>query len=116
GLIANTEHFDASKSTVRRWAAMLDVAKVRTEPVDNGVMISVDEPPELEAELAPLRADLARTNELIGLQNKYWIPPRQQADGWSPPTPSEVAEDLAAAKAMFEDPPGFAASEPMLAI
>lgn len=115
-LIANTKHFDATESTVHGWAAMLDVANVRTELVNNGVMISVDEPPELEAELAPLRADLARTYQLIGLQNKYWIPPRQQADGWSPPTPSEVAEDLAAAKAIFEDPPGFAASEPLLAI
>ncbi|MHA7291306.1 hypothetical protein ACX80V_16910 [Arthrobacter sp. MDT3-24] len=115
-LVANAARFDAGESTVQRWAAALDADNMTTEPTEGGVLISVKEPKVIEEELAPLRADMARGNLLIGLQNKYWIPARQQKEGWTPPTPAEIAEDLALVKDLQDNPPEFAASEPCLAL
>lgn len=115
-LIANTARFDASESTVRRWAATLDADNIATEPVEGGVLVSVKEPEDIEEELAPMRADMARGNVLLGLQNKYWIPARQQKEGWTPPTPVEIAEDLARVKDLLDNPPEFAGSDLYLAL
>lgn len=115
-LIANTARFDAGEYTVRRWAATLDADSMSTEPVEGGVLVSVKEPEDIEEELAPMRADMARGNVLLGLQSKYWIPPRQQKQGWAPPTPVEIAEDLAQVKDLHDNPPEFAASDPLLAL
>lgn len=110
-LVSNVARFDVGESTVRRWAAALDGDNIATEPTDGGVIVWVQEPQDIEDELAPMRADLARGNLLLGLQNKYWIPPRQQREGWTPPTPGDVAEDLALVKDLHEKPPAFASSD-----
>ncbi|MFI8633691.1 hypothetical protein ACIGEP_13960 [Microbacterium sp. NPDC077663] len=115
-LIANAARFDAGESTVRRWAATLDADNMTTERVEGGVLVSVKEPEDIEEELAPMRADMDRSNLLLGLQNKYWIPARQQKQGWTPPTPVEIAEDLAQVKDLHDNPPEFAASDPYLAL
>ncbi|WP_284990475.1 hypothetical protein [Arthrobacter sp. efr-133-TYG-120] len=115
-LVANAARFDAGEPTLHRWAAALDADNMTTEPTEGGVLISVKEPRIIEEELAPLRADMTRGNLLIGLQNKYWIPARQQKEGWTPPTPAEIAEDLALVKDLHDNPPEFAASEPCLAL
>ncbi|GAA4762983.1 ATP-binding protein [Citricoccus nitrophenolicus] len=115
-LVANTARFEASTSTVRRWAAALDVDNVETEPIDGGVLVSLKEPEDIEQELAPVRADLTRGDLLIRLQNKYWIPARQQEKGWTPPTPVEIADDLTLVKDLHDDPPVYAASDPNLAL
>ncbi|WP_461163174.1 hypothetical protein [Arthrobacter sp. R4-81] len=115
-LVANAAQFHAGESTVQRWAAALDSGNMTTQPTEGGVLISVKEPRIIEEELAPLRADMARGNLLIGLQNKYWIPARQQKEGWTPPTPAEIADDLALVKELHDNPPAFAASDPFLAL
>ncbi len=115
-LVANTARFHVGASTIRRWAAALDVDNMTTEPVEGGVLVSIKEPKDIEEELAPMRADMDRGNLLLGLQNKYWIPARQQKEGWVPPTPVEIAKDLALAKDLHDNPPQFAASEPYLAL
>ncbi|MBB1058917.1 hypothetical protein G6020_16440, partial [Dietzia sp. B19] len=115
-LVANTARFDAGGATVRRWAAVLDAENMTTESVEGGVLLSVKQPDDLEEELAAMRADSARASLLIGIQNKYWIPARQKGEGWEPPTPSEVAEDLALVKDLIKDPPVLAASDPDLAL
>lgn len=115
-LISNTARFNAGESTIRRWAGALDADNMTTEPVKGGMLVSINEPKDIEEELAPMRADMARSNMLLGLQNKYWIPARQQKDVWTPPTPVEIAEDLALAKDLHDNPPEFAASEPHLAL
>lgn len=115
-LIANNARFDAGDSTVRRWAATLDADNMTTEAVEGGVLISVKEPEDIEEELRPMRADMDRGNVLLGLQNKYWIPARQQKQGWTPPTPVEIAEDLARVKGLHDNPPEFAASDPYLGL
>ncbi|MGO4587047.1 hypothetical protein AB4Z38_24665 [Arthrobacter sp. 2RAF6] len=115
-LIANAARFDAGESTVHRWAAALNADNMTTEPTEGGMLISINEPKAIEEELAPLRADIARGNLLIGIQNKYWIPARQQKEGWTPPTPIEIAEDLALVKDLYDNPPEFAASDPDLAL
>ena len=115
-LVTNTARFDAGESTVRGWAAALDADNMTTEPTDGGVLVSVKQPEDIEEELAPMRADMARGDLLLGLQNKYWIPARQQKEGWTPPTPVEIAEDLALVKVLHENPPVFAASDPYLAL
>ena len=115
-LVANTCRFDSSESTVRGWAAALDVANMRTEPAENGyVRVTFEEPEDVEAEVAPMRADFARYNEQLGIQNKYWIPPRNKPADWTPPTPAEIAADLAAAKDLYENPPTMAGGDPLLA-
>lgn len=108
-LIANSERTGVGESTVVRWAATLDEGNMETEPVEGGVLVSFNEPKAIEEELAPLRADISRGTLLIELQNKYWIPAREQEEGWEPPTPGEIAEDLSAVKDLYEDPPEFAA-------
>jgi hypothetical protein len=115
-LIANNARFDADESTIRRWAATLDADNMTTEPVEGGLLVSVKEPEDIEEKLAPMRADMARGNVLLGLQNKYWIPARQQKKGWTPPTPAEIAEDLAQVKDLHDDPPEFAASDLYVAL
>lgn len=110
-LVSNVARFDVGESTVRRWAAAFDANNIANEPIDGGVLVWVQEPPDIEDELAPTRADLARGSLLLGLQNKYWIPPRQQKEGWTPPTPGEVAEDLELVKDLHEKPPAFASSD-----
>lgn len=115
-LLANSARSDVDESTVRRWAAALDADNMKATPADGGVLFSIKEPDDIEEKLAPLRADMARSNVLIGVQNKYWIPPRQQKKDWAPPTPVEIADDLALVKDLHNDPPGFAASDPYLAI
>lgn len=115
-LVGNTARGDANVSTVRRWAAALDADNVEIEPIDGEVLVSVKEPADIEEELAPIRADLNRGNLLIGLQNKYWIPARQQKKDWTPPTPVEIAGDLTLVKDLHDDPPAFAASDPDLAL
>lgn len=115
-LVANADRFDADESTVRRWAAALDADNMTTEHTGKGILVSVKEPEYIEEELAPMRADMARGNLLIGLQNKYWNPARQQKEGWTPPTSVEIAQDLAMAKDLHETPPAFAASDPGLAL
>jgi hypothetical protein len=115
-LVANASRFDASETTVRGWAASLDATNMRTEPVDGGqVRVTFEQPAELEAEVAPMRAEWARYNSLLGIQNKYWIPARRKSETWTPPTPDEIAEDLAQAKELYEDPPSFAGTDPLLA-
>lgn len=115
-LIANTGRFDVSAQTVRAWAANLDAANIRTEPAEDGyVRITFEEPDDVQAEVAPLRADFARYNELLGIQNKYWIPARSKAD-WNPPTPTDIAGDLAVAKDLYENPPAMAGGDPILAV
>lgn len=109
--VANNVRFDASDTTVRRWAACFDAENMTTEPAEGGVVVSVKEPEDIEEELAPMRADMARGNQLLGLQNKYWIPARQQSDTWAPPAPLEIAEDVALAKELHKEPPVFAASD-----
>lgn len=115
-LLANATRFDVEESTVRRWAAALDASNMTTEAREDGVVVSIEEPRDIEEELAPLRADMTRGNLLIGLQNRYRIPARQQKEGWAPPTPVEMAEDLRLAKDLHDNPPSFAASDPYLAI
>jgi len=115
-LIANISHFDAGESTVRNWASSLDAANMHAEPAEGGVLVSIKQPEDLETELAPMRADMARGNELLGLQNKYWIPARRKPADWTAPTPAEVAEDLAAVRDLHDDPPVFAATEPLLIV
>lgn len=115
-LLANTVRFDTGESTVRRWAATLDADNMTTDPTEGGVFVSIKEPEDVEKELAPMRADMSRGNLLIGLQNKYWIPARQQKEDSTPPTPVEIAKDLALVKDLHDDPPEFAASHPYLAI
>lgn len=116
-LIENTSRFNVSEGTVRGWAASLDAANMRTEPADDGyVRVTFEEPNDIEAEVAPMRADYARYNELLGIQNKYWIPARNKAAGWNPPTPTEIAVDLVAAKDLYENPPAMAGGDPMLAV
>lgn len=115
-LIANTARFDAGESAVRGWAATFDAANMTTEPTDGGVLVSIAQPEDLEKELAPMRADMARGELLLGIQNKYWIPERRREDDWQPPTPVEIAKDLALVKDLFENPPEFAASDPYLAL
>jgi len=115
-LVANISHFDAGESTVRNWASSLDAANMYAEPADGGALISIKQPEDLETELAPMRADMARGNELLGLQNKYWIPARRKPADWTAPTPAEIAEDLAAVKDLYEDAPVFAATEPLLVV
>lgn len=116
-LIANIDRFDADESTVRQWAASLDVANMRSEAAEGGyVRVTFDEPPDVEAEVAPMRAECARYNELLGIQNRYWIPARQKPDGWTPPTPAELAADLAAAKDLYENPPAMVGGDPLLAV
>ncbi|WP_221586301.1 hypothetical protein [Microbacterium sp. G2-8] len=108
-LIANSDRAGIGESTVIRWAATLDADNMETEPIEGGLLVSFNEPKAIEEELAPLRADLGRGSLLIGLQNKYWIPAREQKDGWEPPTPGEIAEDLSEVKDLYENPPEFAA-------
>lgn len=115
-LVANDARFDAGDTTVRGWAAGFDSENMTTELANGGVIVSVKEPEEVEEELAPMRADMARGSQLLGLQNKYWIPARQHSDEWAPPTPLEIAEDLAQARELYEDPPVFAASDPDMAL
>ena len=116
-LVANTGRFDSSESTVRQWAASLDVANMRSEPAEGGyVRVTFDEPADVEAEVAPMRAEFARYNELLGIQNRYWIPARQKPGEWTPPTPAEIAADLAAAKDLYENPPTMAGGDPLLAV
>lgn len=116
-LVANTGRFGSSEGTVRGWAAALDVANMRTEPAENGyVRITFEEPEDIEAEVAPMRADFARYNEQLGIQNKYWIPPRNKPADWTPPAPAEIAADLAAAKDLYENPPSMAGGDPLLAV
>jgi hypothetical protein len=115
-LLANTARFDAGESTVRRWAAVFDADNITTDPLEGGVLVSINEPEDIEEELAPMRADIARGNLLIGLQNKYWIPARQQKEGWTPPTPADIAGDLTLIKDLHDDPPVFAACDPQLAV
>lgn len=116
-LISKAGSLDIRESTVLGWAATLDAANLRTsEAADGGYLISFEQPKEVAAELAPLRAEYARNNALLGLQNKYWGRPRHKPHDWTPPTPDELAADLAAAKDLFEDPPEVAASDPLLAV
>lgn len=115
-LVANTARFDAGDTTVRGWAAVLDAVNMTTESAEGGVLLSVKQPDDIEEELAPMRADMARGSLLIVLQNKYWIPARQKGEEWEPPRPAEVAEDLALVKDLHENPPVFAASDPGLAL
>lgn len=111
-LIANNRRFDAGESTVRGWASSLDATNMRTEPLDDrNVRITFEQPPDLEAEVAPMRVEFARYNELLGIQNKYWIPARSQTGDWMPPTPEHIAADLAAAKNFHENPPDMAGSD-----
>lgn len=113
-LIANTSRFDAGEATVRGWAASLDAANMRTEPTEEGhVLVTFENPNDVEAEVAPIRADFARYNELLGIQNKYWIPVRHKPAGWNPPTPIEIAADLAVAKDLYENPPAMAGEDPI---
>lgn len=115
-LLANMDRFDVGESTVRRWAATLDADNMRTDPVEGGLLVSINEPDDIKEELAPMRAGMARNNLLLGLQNKYWIPAQQQKEDWTPPTPAEIAEDLALAKDLHDNPPAFPASNPYLAL
>lgn len=115
-LLAKAPHFDVEESTIRRWAAALDADSITTDRVQSGMLVSIMEPDDIEAELAPVRADISRGSVLIALQNKYWIPPSQQRESWAPPTPVEIAEDLTLAKDLHEKPPEFTASDPHLAI
>lgn len=114
-LVANTSRFDAGEATVRGWAASLDAANIRTEPAEDGyVLVTFEEPNDVEAEVAPMRADFARYNELLGIQNKYWIPDRHKPAGWNPPTPIEIAADLAVTKNLYENPPAMAGGDPIV--
>lgn len=115
-LVTNATRFDPGESTIRRWAAVFDSGNLTTEPTEGGVLVSVREPEDIEEELAPIRADLARGDLLVRLQNKYWIPVRQQKDGWAPPSPAEIAADLELVKDLHKNPPGLAASDPDLAV
>jgi len=115
-LIENTARFDVEKTTIRRWAALFDANNLMTERVKGGVLVSVKEPDDIERELAPVRADLARGDTLLGLQNKYWIPSRQQNAGWTPPTAAEIAQDLARVKELHDNPPMHSGTEPNLAL
>lgn len=115
-LIENAAYSDVSESRLRRWAASFDANNIITKRVEGGVEVSVKEPEDIEQELAPLRADLERGNLLLSLQNKYWIPPRQQKGDWKPPTASDVARDLAQVRELHDDPPRHAGTEPHLAL
>jgi hypothetical protein len=115
-LVANSARFNAGESIIRRWAATLDADNMTTEATTGGTLVSIKEPKDIEEELASLRADMDRGTLLLGIQNKYWIPARQQKEGWTPPTPVEIAEDLALVKDLHDNPPEFAASEPYLAL
>ncbi|WP_017202482.1 ATP-binding protein [Microbacterium algeriense] len=115
-LIENAAHSEVSESRLRRWAASFDANNITTKRVEGGVEVSVKEPEDIEQELAPVRADLERGNLLLSLQNKYWIPPREQKGDWKLPTASEIARDLAQVKELHDDPPRHAGFEPHLAL
>lgn len=115
-LVANATRLDPDESTIRRWAAVFDSGNMTSEPTEGGLLISVEEPEDIEEELAPMRADMARGDLLVRLQNKYWIPARQQKESWAPPTPVEIAADLELVKGLHENPPEFAAFDPDLAL
>ncbi|WP_231912657.1 hypothetical protein [Rhodococcus sp. EPR-157] len=115
-LLENTVRFDPSDSTARRWAATFDADNLATDPTEGGVLVSINEPADIEKELGPVRADMLRGHVLLELQNKYWIPARQQKRGWTPPTPIEIANDLARVKDLHDNPPEFTASDPYLTI
>ncbi|SDO32857.1 hypothetical protein SAMN04487848_0416 [Microbacterium sp. ru370.1] len=115
-LIQNSARFDVEESTMRRWALLFDADNLMTERVQGGVQVSVREPDDIERGLAPVRADLARGDTLLGLQNKYWIPPREQKAGWTPPTAAEIAQDLAQIKELHDNPPMHSGTEPTLAL
>ncbi|MBN8207000.1 ATP-binding protein [Microbacterium esteraromaticum] len=114
-LIEKATHSDVSESRLRRWAASFDANNITTKRVEGGVEVSVKEPEDIEQALAPVRADLERGNLLLSLQNKYWIPPREQKGDWKPPTASEIFQDLAQVKEFHNDPPRHAGTEPHLA-
>lgn len=115
-LIANAARSDVNESRLRRWAASFDANNITTKRVEGGIEVSVKEPEDIEQELAPVRADLERGNLLLSLQNKYWIPPREQKGDWAPPTASEIARDLAQVKELHDDPPKRSGTEPHLAL
>ncbi|MGJ9372246.1 hypothetical protein [Nesterenkonia sp. CF4.4] len=115
-LLANAARIGVSDPTVRRWAAALDADNLTIKPVVDGVLVSIKEPDDIEVALAPRRADMIRGDLLNGVQNKYWIPARHRKEGWEPPTPVEIAEDLKLVKDLHDNPPSLAASDPYLAI
>lgn len=115
-LIENAPRSVVGESRVRRWAALFDANNISTKRVEGGMEVTVKEPADIEQELAPVRADLERGNILLGLQNKYWIPAREQKADWRPPTASEIALDLAQIKELHDDPPKYSGTEPHLAL
>jgi hypothetical protein len=105
-LVANGDRQDLEREQSLNWAANLDESRYRLTQEGDDVYLQVVPPPEVIAAQSKVVAQQEQVQTVLRLQNRYWGSAKHEA-GYEPPTPSEIASDLAAARALLE------ASEPL---
>lgn len=100
-LIANGDRLGIGQDLTKKWAASLDATKYKLTPVPEGVLIEVEPPPELRAELEVHAAHQETVNTALRLENRYWGSAKHDAE-YVPPTSEEIAADLASGRVLLE--------------
>jgi hypothetical protein len=92
-------------TTVRNWASTLDRDRYRAYTEGEVTIIQSAPPEDVESALRPGNEDLQRGQEATRLLYRHYAGRIGNREEREPPSAEELAGDLAAARALVEDPP-----------
>ncbi|MFL6108984.1 MAG: hypothetical protein ACJ72L_18645 [Marmoricola sp.] len=113
-LIANGERLGISQDRTKNWAASLNVDQYEVTEQDGQLYVQVNPPEELKAAQAEYAAYQGQVNTGLHLQTRYWIT-RNEPD-YVPPTATEIAADLTAARELLAADNQVMPTEPVNAV
>ncbi|MFD8715023.1 hypothetical protein ACFV07_31830 [Streptomyces anulatus] len=100
-LVENGDRWGIGQERTKNWAASLDPERYRVEQRGDEVYIEVEPPTELRAAQEAHEAHQEAVQTSLRLQNRYWGSAKHDAE-YGPPSPEEIAADLAAGRALIE--------------
>lgn len=102
----DSDELSESVAIVRAWASTLDRSSYTAEASEDGIVLQVVPPQEVQAALEPDNEDLRRGQEAIRIQMRYFrAADLRRNDDTPPPTEAELAQDLTAAQELVANPP-----------
>lgn len=113
-LIANGDRLGVSQDLTKNWAASLNVDQYEVTRQGDQVYVQVNQPEELQATQAEFATYQAQVNTGMRLQSRYWVT-RNEAD-YTPPSATEIATDLTAARELLEADNDVMPTQPVNAV
>ena len=102
-----SETIDEQLMVVRGWASGLDRENYAAHEASDGYYIQATPPEEVSQALEEGSEDIARAQQAMGLQHRYYFDTGTQSA--EPVEPGQLSDDIASARELLENPPSLGA-------